>query len=65
MADSPERRITRTPLLFWASVVCAAVLVLVPAWMLAGNPAVLRGHPLLPSLLVTAAVVGLLWGLLL
>jgi hypothetical protein len=33
--------------------------------MLLGNPAVLRGHPLLPALLVTAVVVGLLWAVLL
>lgn len=33
--------------------------------MLTGNPAVLRGHPLLPAVLVTAAVVGLFWAALL
>jgi dienelactone hydrolase len=55
----------RRPVLFWLSAVCVAALVLVPAWMLLANPAVLRGHPLLPSLLVTSAVVGLLWGVLL
>jgi len=55
----------RQPVLFWASAVCVASLVLVPLWMLLGNPAVLRGHPLLPALLVTAAVVGVLWGVLL
>ncbi|MBT2588244.1 alpha/beta hydrolase [Arthrobacter sp. ISL-95] len=55
----------RRPVLFWVSAVCIAALVLVPLWMLLGNPAVLRGHPLLPALLVTAAVVGILWGVLL
>ncbi|MDI2033696.1 alpha/beta hydrolase [Paenarthrobacter nitroguajacolicus] len=52
---------TRTPLLYWASVVCAAALILAPAWMLLGNPAVLGGHPLLPALLAVAVVVGILW----
>ncbi|MGF6835550.1 hypothetical protein QF015_003747 [Paenarthrobacter sp. TE4293] len=66
MTSSPDAlTATRGRALFWASGVCAAALVLVPLWMLTGNPAVLRGHPLLPALLVTAAVVGLLWGILL
>ncbi|MEQ4564734.1 alpha/beta hydrolase [Paenarthrobacter sp. CAP02] len=56
---------TNRPALFWASWLCAAALVLVPAGMLIGNPAVLRAHPLLPSILVAAVVVGLLWGVLL
>jgi dienelactone hydrolase len=45
--------------------VCAAALVAVPVWMLAGNPAVLAGHPLLPGLLMAAAVVGVFWAVLL
>ncbi len=57
--------VTRRPVLFWASALCVAALVLAPLWMLLGNPAVLRGHPLLPALLVTAVVVGLLWAVLL
>ncbi|MGO4147175.1 alpha/beta hydrolase [Paenarthrobacter sp. YAF11_1] len=66
MTSSPEAPpVTRRPALFWASVLCVAILVLVPLWMLLGNPAVLRGHPLLPALLVTAVVVGLLWAVLL
>lgn len=66
MTSSPETRpATRLPVLFWASAVCVAALVLVPLWMLIANPAVLRGHPLLPALLVSAAVVGLLWGAIL
>jgi dienelactone hydrolase len=66
MTSSPEALpAARQSVLFWASALCAGVLVLVPAWMLIGNPAVLRGHPLLPALLVTAAVVGALWGVLL
>ncbi|MGR0161318.1 alpha/beta hydrolase [Paenarthrobacter nitroguajacolicus] len=66
MTSSPEApSVTRRPALFWASVLCVAALVLVPLGMLLGNPAVLRGHPLLPALLVTAVVVGVLWGLLL
>ncbi|MEO3941042.1 alpha/beta hydrolase [Paenarthrobacter nicotinovorans] len=66
MTSSPDAvQATRRPVLYWASGVCAAALVLVPLWMLIGNPAVLRGHPLMPALLVTAAVVGLLWAVLL
>lgn len=61
----PSGDAQRRPLAFWASAVCAAALILVPAWMLIGNPAVLRGHPLLPVLLAVAAVLGLLWGVLL
>ena len=33
--------------------------------MLLGNPAVLRGHPLLPALLAAAVVLGILWAVLL
>ncbi|MFE4196004.1 alpha/beta hydrolase [Paenarthrobacter sp. NPDC056912] len=62
---APAGPATRRPVLFWASGVCAAAMLLVPGWMLIGNPAVLRGHPLLPVLLVVAAVLGLLWGVLL
>ncbi|TDT81872.1 alpha/beta hydrolase family protein [Arthrobacter sp. AG258] len=51
--------------LFWASVACAAALILVPAWMLAGNPAVLGGHPLLPGILLVAAAAGVVWAILL
>ncbi|ASN22215.1 alpha/beta hydrolase [Arthrobacter sp. YN] len=66
MTSAPEAPpVTRKPALFWASALCVAALVLVPLWMLLGNPAVLRGHPLLPALLVTAVVVGLLWAVLL
>ncbi|UKA49909.1 alpha/beta hydrolase [Arthrobacter sp. FW305-123] len=66
MTSSPDvQQPARRPALYWASGVCAAALVLIPGWMLIGNPAVLRGHPLLPAILVTAAVVGLLWGILL
>ncbi|CAM3158486.1 Alpha/beta hydrolase family protein [Arthrobacter ulcerisalmonis] len=61
----PASTTNRRPLLYWASLICVAALILIPAWMLAGNPAVLGGHPLLPALLVVAAVVGLLWGVLL
>ncbi|MCT9869639.1 alpha/beta hydrolase [Paenarthrobacter aurescens] len=66
MTSSPEAPpVTHRPALFWASALCVAALVLVPLWMLLGNPAVLRGHPLLPALLVTAVVVGVLWAVLL
>ncbi|AXJ11821.1 alpha/beta hydrolase [Arthrobacter sp. PM3] len=36
---------------------------MVPLWMLLGNPAVLGGHPALPTLLVTALAAGILWAL--
>lgn len=51
--------------IFWISAVCAAALIAVPAWMLVANPAVLDGHPLLPGLLIAAAVVGVAWAVLL
>ncbi|MEV7634906.1 alpha/beta hydrolase [Pseudarthrobacter enclensis] len=57
----PRRRTA----LYWASAVCAAALIAVPAWMLVANPAVLGGHPLLPGLLIAAAVVGIYWAALL
>lgn len=68
--NSKEPATTRRPALswtslYWASAACVAALILAPAWMLVGNPAVLRGHPLLPSLLVAAVVVGVVWGVLL
>ncbi|SDX01419.1 Alpha/beta hydrolase family protein [Arthrobacter sp. cf158] len=66
MSSSPKAQPgTRRPVLYWASAVTAAALIVVPAWMLIGNPAVLRGHPLLPALLAVAAVVGILWGFML
>ncbi|MFK0041442.1 alpha/beta hydrolase [Paenarthrobacter sp. NPDC090517] len=66
MTFSPEALpVARQPVLSWASAACVGALILVPVWMLIGNPAVLRGHPLLPGLLVTAAFVGALWGVLL
>lgn len=52
-------------MIFWISAVCAAALIAVPAWMLVANPAVLGGHPLLPGLLIAAAVVGVAWAVLL
>lgn len=61
----PSGSALRRPLAFWASTMCAAALILVPAWMLISNPAVLRGHPLLPVLLAVAAAGGLLWGVVL
>ncbi|MFE8886265.1 alpha/beta hydrolase [Pseudarthrobacter enclensis] len=57
----PRRRTA----LYWASAACVAALIAVPAWMLAANPAVLGGHPLLPGLLIAAAVVGIYWAVLL
>lgn len=66
MTSSPEALSkARQPVHFWASVLCVAALAVAPLWMLIGNPAVLRGNPLLPVLLVTAAAVGVLWGVLL
>ena len=59
-ASAPPRRRTA---LFWASAVCAAALTGIALWMLAGNPAVLGGHPLLPGILLAAAVTGVVWGI--
>ncbi|MDQ0730093.1 alpha/beta hydrolase [Arthrobacter sp. B1I2] len=58
----PARRRTA---LFWASIACAAALAGVAVWMLAGNPAVLGGHPLLPGILLAVATVGVAWAVLL
>jgi hypothetical protein len=55
----------RRPAIYWTSVACVAALMGVPAWMLAANPAVLGGHPLLPGLLIAAAVAGVFWAVLL
>jgi len=60
--SAPPRRRTA---IFWASAVCAAALVGVALWMLAGNPAVLGGHPLLPGILLAALAGGLAWAALL
>ncbi|MBT2249073.1 alpha/beta hydrolase [Arthrobacter sp. BHU FT2] len=64
VAATAQRPRRQTPL-YWVSAVCAAALILVPVWMLVANPAVLGGHPLLPGLLIAAAVVGLSWAVLL
>ena len=52
-------------MIYWTSVACVAALMGVPAWMLAANPAVLGGHPLLPGLLTAAAAAGVFWAVLL
>ena len=57
----PRRRTA----IYWVSAACTAALIAVPAWMLVANPAVLGGHPLLPGLLIAAAVVGVAWAVLL
>ncbi|MCT9623920.1 alpha/beta hydrolase [Pseudarthrobacter equi] len=59
---APARRRTA---IYWVSAACTAALIAVPAWMLVANPAVLGGHPLLPGLLIAAAVVGVAWAVLL
>ncbi|MEV4989000.1 alpha/beta hydrolase [Pseudarthrobacter sp. LMD1-1-1.1] len=61
-ASAPPRKRTA---LFWASAACAAALMGVALWMLAGNPAVLGGHPLLPGILLAAAAAGAAWAALL
>jgi len=61
-AGAPPGRRTA---IFWASAVSAAALVGVALWMLAGNPAVLGGHPLLPGILLGAAAAGLAWAVVL
>ncbi|NUT72493.1 alpha/beta hydrolase [Pseudarthrobacter sp. C4D7] len=69
METSPAGHTTARPrnrtALFWASVACAAALLGVAVWMLAGNPAVLGGHPLLPGILLAAAAAGAAWAVLL
>lgn len=40
--------------------ICPLALVGVPGWMLVGNPAVLRGHPLLPALCAVALLGGII-----
>jgi len=60
--SAPPRKRTA---LFWVSAACAAALAGVAVWMLAGNPAVLAGHPLLPGILLAAAAAGLAWAVLL
>ncbi|MFC9769845.1 MULTISPECIES: alpha/beta hydrolase [unclassified Pseudarthrobacter] len=57
----PRRRTA----IYWMSAACTAALIAVPAWMLVANPAVLAGHPLLPGLLIAAAVVGVAWAVFL
>ena len=52
-------------MLNWSGAFAAAALIVVPLWMLIGNPAVLGGHPALPVLLIVAAVAGLLWAFIL
>ena len=54
-------RARRPTAIYWTSVTCVAALIGVPAWMMAANPAVLGGHPLLPGLLIAAAVAGVFW----
>ena len=51
--SAPPRKRT---VLFWVSTACAAALAGVALWMLAGNPAVLAGHPLLPGILPLTTV---------
>ncbi|WP_237563571.1 alpha/beta hydrolase [Arthrobacter sp. H-02-3] len=52
-------------MLNWSGAFATAALIVVPLWMLIGNPAVLGGHPALPVLLIVAAVAGLLWAFIL
>jgi len=56
---------TKRTALYWVSAACSAALMGVALWMLAGNPAVLHGHPLLPGLLLAAAAAGSVWAVLL
>ncbi|UUL76756.1 alpha/beta hydrolase [Pseudarthrobacter sp. Fe7] len=69
MDESSLRETTAPPrkrsAIFWASAACAAALAWVAVWMLAGNPAVLGGHPLLPGILLAAAAAGVAWAVLL
>ena len=69
METSPAGQASALPrkrtALFWASAGCAAALTGVALWMLAGNSAVLGGHPLLPGILLAAAAAGAGWAALL
>src|SRR6478736_9743237 len=68
METSPAGQASALPrkrtALFWASVACAAGLIGVALWMLAGNPAVPVGHPLLPGILLCAVAAGAAWAVL-
>ena len=55
----------RRAVLKWSGALTAGALIVVPVWMLLGNPAVLGGHPALPTLLLAAVGTGLLWAFLL
>ncbi len=55
----------KSSILNWSGALAAAALIVVPLWMLLSNPAVLGGHPALPTLLVAAVALGILWALIL
>ena len=55
----------RRAVLKWSGALTAGALIVVPLWMLLGNPAVLGGHPALPTLLWTVAAAGLAWSFVL
>ena len=55
----------KSSILNGSGALAAAALIVVPLWMLLSNPAVLGGHPALPTLLVAAVALGILWALIL
>ncbi len=62
-APAPGNR--KAAVLDCAGALAVAALIVVPLWMLLGNPAVLGGHPALPALLVGAVGLGLAWAFVL
>jgi hypothetical protein len=61
--DSPQDSGAAAAVLQWSGILAAAALIVVPLWMLLGNPAVLGGHPALPVLLMAAIAMGLFWSI--
>jgi hypothetical protein len=61
----PDARGSAAAILLWSGALAAAALIVVPLWMLLGNPAVLGGHPALPALLLACVGLGLAWAFVL
>ncbi|MDF9752716.1 alpha/beta hydrolase [Arthrobacter sp. ES3-54] len=63
--SGPNPTFWKSSILNWSGALAAAALIVVPLWMLLSNPAVLGGHPALPTLLVAAVALGIFWALIL
>ncbi|BCW69866.1 alpha/beta hydrolase [Arthrobacter sp. NicSoilB8] len=61
----PNPTFWKSSILNWSGALAAAALIVVPLWMLLGNPAVPGGHPALPTLLAAAVALGIFWALML